>query len=302
MPSSTHRDVCIEGWRGRADFYISQALAASTQKLYSTGWRTFSKFMQLSGTPDVFKLSDDDRQKAMLAFVTYCVDNLHISYTTVKSYLCAIKYYFSRSGAPDPLSFSGGQPFSQLKLLLRGIRKVQGSPTQAREPVTIELLSSMVKILVKGLYGPYIDTLLIASFLVAFFGFLRCGEFTTLTDNFDPRFDFTMSDVTVLNSSGQTLLLHLSASKTDPYRKGVTIKLFPLHTHLCPIKAVTSFLVWRKKLAAHPLSPFFLLPSGTPLTRNSFFKIFAGSSTICRSSPAGYKATLLQNRGSNLRS
>jgi hypothetical protein len=171
--------------------------------------------------------------------------------------------------------FSGGQSLPQLQLTLRGIKKVKGISTSPRQPVTVNLLSSLVSLLNQGLYGYYVDRLLKAAFLVAFFGFLRCGEFTTLTDKFDPAVNLTLSDISVSDCSG--MVINLSSSKTDPFRKGIKIKLFPIPGILCPVKATSNYLQCRLGLNSDPSSPFFLMPSLVPLTRREFTTLFQGA-------------------------
>jgi hypothetical protein len=57
---------------------------------------------------------------------------------------------------------------------------------------------------------------------VAFwFVFLRCGEYTIL-QNFDPTTNLCVEDVDIFYSYAD---LPLQASKSDPFRKGVTIQL-----------------------------------------------------------------------------
>jgi hypothetical protein len=73
---------------------------------------------------------------------------------------------------------------------------------------------------------------------VAFFGFLRCGEFTIL-QNFDPTTNLCVADVEIFYSYAN---LHLKASKSDPFLKGVTIQLY-ISNHMrkeCPLYRVVS--------------------------------------------------------------
>ena len=58
--------------------------------------------------------------------------------------------------------------------------------------------------------------------VIAFFGFLRCGEFIVL-QSFDPDSDVCNEDVTI-NDDHATL--HLKSSKTDHFRLGINILLF----------------------------------------------------------------------------
>jgi hypothetical protein len=68
----------------------------------------------------------------------------------------------------------------------------------------------------------FIDSLLEAACVVAFFGFLRCGEFTVL-DQFDSDTNLCYNDVQVTN---ECIFLLLKKSKTDLFRYGITIPLF----------------------------------------------------------------------------
>ena len=260
----------------RADSYADRAVATSTHKLYSTGWRTFCNFMTLSGIYDFFKLNDGDRHDLFVNFVTYCADTLFLSYTSIKSYLCGVKYHVCCRGGPDPYTFSGGQPFLRLQYVLKGIKKNRGITTQPRLPVTIDILTSMVSALNRGVYNPYVDSLLRATFTMAFFGFLRCGEFTTQTGQFDPSIHLTLADVSIKYDPSPYLSIHLSSSKTDPFRKGVQVKLFPLGNSLCPLSAVSQYLAFRMCYSTSSASPFFLMPTCLPLTRTEFTSLFQG--------------------------
>ena len=63
-------------------------------------------------------------------------------------------------------------------------------------------------ILQQGCFGAYVDTLLESVFFTAFYGFLRCGEFTTRCATFDPYRDLTMSDVFVASDMFTVFLKH----------------------------------------------------------------------------------------------
>ena len=75
------------------------------------------------------------------------------------------------------------------------------------------------------------DILLEATCVMAYFGFLRCGEFTIL-HSFDPECNVCMEDVHFHNDR---VTLHLKASKTDPFREGVDIHLFSSGASVCPV-------------------------------------------------------------------
>jgi hypothetical protein len=61
--------------------------------------------------------------------------------------------------------------------VLRGIQK-QSSQKEKRRPITYNILQQMHRILMRGMFSAFIDAMLISAFSLAFFAFLRCGEFT----------------------------------------------------------------------------------------------------------------------------
>ena len=59
---------------------------------------------------------------------------------------------------------------------------------------------------------------------VAFFGLVRCSEYTSANRfTFDPASTLLFSDVFFNNN--YTVMLQIKASKTDPFRNGVSIRI-----------------------------------------------------------------------------
>ena len=71
-----------------------------------------------------------------------------------------------------------------------------------------------------------------AVLLLAYFGFLGCGEFI-VSKTFQHDVNLTFDDVRIFDDH---LTLHLKQSKTDPFRKGITITIFQTGSSLCAIK------------------------------------------------------------------
>jgi hypothetical protein len=68
--------------------------------------------------------------------------------------------------------------------------------------------------------------------------------------------------------------VHLRASKTDPFRQGVTLQVYSTGNQLCPCTAVKSYVAARSNYYSTSQSPFFMLPSLQPLTRQQFIFYF----------------------------
>jgi hypothetical protein len=66
------------------------------------------------------------------------------------------------------------------------------------------------------------------------------------------------------------VLLHLRASKTDPFREGITMQVHATDNDLCPVAHLLAYLTVRDKLCQSPQAPFFMLPGLIPLTRQQF--------------------------------
>ena len=77
--------------------------------------------------------------------------------------------------------------------------------------------------------------------------FLRSGAITIPTDSdYDSSTHISFTDVAVDNLASPTMLkLHLKASKTDLFRKGVDVKVGKVASQLYPVKAVLGYLVVR---------------------------------------------------------
>lgn len=218
----------------------------------------------------------------LVYFVTHCATHLRLSHKTIKLYLCGVRHAYIEIGRGDPFLSHLGTPLLRLQQVLRGVKKATAAPARPRLPITWELLTAMGQVLQHGFFGDYWDALMLAALLLGFFAFLRCGEFTTPTETFDPSIHLARADIQAVYNQQvvSELSVFLKASKTDPFRKGVTVHLFRmLHESLCPVKAILAFLELRDAYATYPSSPLFLLPTGRPLTRQVFLNLL---SRLCR--------------------
>ena len=92
-------------------------------------------------------------------------------------------------------------------------------------------------------FTPYTDILLAATCVMAYFGFLRCGEFT-IVHSVDPECNVCMEDV---HFHKDRMLLHLKAYKANPFREGVDIPLFSSGASVCPVISLDRYVEFRNK-------------------------------------------------------
>ena len=177
----------------------------------------------------------------------FCADVAqHISYKTLKVYLAGIRLLHIEHGFPDPTDDS------LLELVCRGIRRQQGDHQRTRLPITINHLRTLKNQLRVSQYSLLEQRMLWASFTLAFYGFLRISEYTTLH----------WSDIAV---SENELSIKLRQSKTDPFRRGHTIYLRATNSSTCPLHA---FQLYSSLTPNKPLSsPVFSAGRFLPLTR-----------------------------------
>ena len=222
-------------------------------------WKLSILFCLMNNAPSIFTTSWLPGEEFLVYFVTHCVFSLGLAYITKKTYLASIRNFYIERGLCNPFLDFKGLSMLQLELILKSLHVVLDGK----------------------LFGSYKDILIKAAFSLAFSGFLRCGEFTTYCNAFDPDCNLCLGDITFEFSKDQSVAmqLFLRASKTDPLRQGCTIRYFSVDGVSCPVKSLYKFLQLRLQLNREPHSPLFMLPDGAPLTRGFFLDML---STACQ--------------------
>ena len=153
-----------------------------------------------------------------------------------------------------------------LELVLKGIKK-ESTPKRSRLPITLDIMGKIKQVLLQSPKDP--DNIMMwAACCTAFFGFLRCSEFTipSLT-SFDPEVHLAQADIAIDDKLSPTVVqITIKQSKTDPFRKGVQLYLGKTDATLCPVKAMLAYLPIRDAIPG----PCFKLASNQGLTRQEF--------------------------------
>ena len=165
------------------------------------------------------------------------------------------------------MCFVNGQPFLRLDTILKAVHKSQDNVVKTSLPITAEMFSKMCNVLRSGFLGQYEDLFLETAFCVAYFGFLRCGEFSSRSNTFDPLTYFSIGDIQ-FHTHERYFTLQLNRSKTDKFRKGVTLKYFATKQNICPFQTMMALLQTRNDMVAQSHDPLFITLSGEPLTRS----------------------------------
>ena len=185
-------------------------------------------------------------------------DNL--SYSTVRLYLSAVRHRQLMDGGEDPALGS----LHILHYVLRGChRSLPSSIRPQRLPISPNILRLLYRQW-SNKAQDYDIVCLWAACCIAFFAFLRSGEFTC--DSWAAYNDSVLSlqDVSVDSHSCPSMVhLMLRRSKTDIFGSGITIHLGKTGDILRPVSSLLSYLVCRPRSPG----PLFLLRSGHPLSR-----------------------------------
>ena len=85
--------------------------------------------------------------------------------------------------------------------------------------------------------------------------------------SYDPAVHLSFGDVTLDCTDAPTMAqITIKASKTDPFRKGISIYVGRTGNDLCPVAALMAYQAVRG--GGH--GPFFRMEDGRPLTRDMF--------------------------------
>ena len=161
-----------------------------------------------------------------------------------------------------------------LELVLKGIKKA------IHLSVTIEIMRS-IRAVLESNAAEYDIVLLWAACCMAFFGFLRCGEFTVPSQtDYDPDMHLSLTNITLDDKANPSVIqVTIKQSKTDPFRQGVDIYLGKTGKDIiCPIQAIVPYLIIR---GVQPC-PLFVFADGSYLTRQRFASLI--TSTLQRAS------------------
>ena len=236
-------------------FYSASAIAPASRRAYSAGERRYIAFCNTCHwTPFP---ANDMMLSAFAAFLARSVKP-----GTVRAYISAVRNAHDEMGLADPTANT-----QLLRRVLKGIDRTRTvSTTRPRLPITMPVLRRLVDMLFRRQMNARDRLMLHAAMLTAFHGFLRCGEFTTLSDStpFNPQKHLTKGDVAVGHSSAS---IRLKTSKTDPNGQGITVHIGAASQPYCSVAALRLHLALTTGSRDTPL---FTYQSGPPLSRERF--------------------------------
>ncbi|XP_070547393.1 integrase/recombinase xerD homolog [Ptychodera flava] len=157
--------------------------------------------------------------RTAILFVT-SLANRGLAYRTIKVYLAGVMHHHVERGYADDVTMH-----ALLQWALQGIRRGNGEVHRPRLPITIDLLRRLKECLHQRADMCSNDKLMVlASFTLAFYGFLRVSEFTAQSSmEFDVNATLLARDIVLTNA----IIIKIKSTKTDPYARGHTIRIAP---------------------------------------------------------------------------
>jgi integrase len=273
-----------------AAYYLWCGLAQTTRKGYDSARNSYLSFCQLQrfhhtqaggfrsadpqpGTASVMPGSSFPTTPLWL--IEWIVSLAgKVKSRTLKLYLTGLKSYHVDLGL-DTSAFED----TRLERVLRGIKREHpDGQRRERAPLIRPKLIRILQVLSRARYTTGACAVegatLRAAFCLAFAAFLRIGEITYSPQDVQhpraadfPKWFVTKRSVQIHTAQGGghgSLSITLPASKTDPFRKSVTILVAGTGDIACPVKAMAQYLRHDQRPAN---SPLFVTPENLPFTR-----------------------------------
>lgn len=199
-------------------------------------------------------------------FVSYLAKQ-GLAPSSIKVYLSAVRSLHVHAGLHNELA---EQLTPRLQMVLKGIKRERArsaNPDSARLPITVEIMEKIKQVLARD-PTKYNNIMLWAACCLAFFGFLRCSEFTIPNQTgYDQGAHLSVGDVATDSRFSPTMIIvNIKQSKTDPFRQGIKLHLGKTGQKVCPVEAVLPYLAVRR---GNP-GPLFVLEDSSFLTRKKF--------------------------------
>ena len=292
----------------QARLFLALAIGDSTRQTYESGIRSYLAFVEQHGVIPAFPASP----ATLCLWLSQCASpprSLRVG--TCKVYLAALVTRHTELGYHSPLD--DAPPL--LDRVLSGIKRWDTAKTTAKPklPITTAILRGMAGHLNLDVRS---DSLLWAMMWTATAAMLRISEFTLAvgktTDRSPSWQQLTLhsSDDSVVDTFTATpssnvhyAVLHLNASKTDPFRTGVDIII----ASRTALQAIVRYIGHLRLQRPRPTlsSPLFMASDATPVKRPWLMKEVARLLRLLGHDPDRYSshsfrkggAVSLQERG-----
>lgn len=249
---------------------IAHSLAPSTRNNYRRSWQHFVHVCRTLGFKPL-----PASVNTILAYIGFCA-NISIAYRTVASRLSTVSFIHKLNGHRD-LSKS-----FQVRKCLLGYSK-RFFTADVRKPITLQLLCSMCDVLKCIFSDHYKIVLYKATFLLAFYAFLRVSEFTFVSSGSQHALTLRQVTCTPVNNV-PALFIRFDSFK---HSKGRPFTLQINQTEnasYCPVRVMMQYL----KLRPKGQDILFVTEDNTPVSATDFNSVVKECTLRVTGSCQGY--------------
>lgn len=191
--------------------------------------------------------------------------------SVIESHLSGVAWCYEASGFTNPGRMPGGSTHPALTRVLRGIRKQLTSTRRARKPITSGLLRKMLGAMREAC--PLLSRSDVvahkAALAHAMRDLLRASELVAQKVHSDNQLDCKASDI-AMHDDGAGFDRVIRASKTDVFKKSVTLTSHSTGASGCPVRWMRRWLRARK---AKSFEPLLKLNDGANITRDRLSRV-----------------------------
>ena len=247
-----------------ADRLLALSIAPNSHKAYSTAWQAYEKMCTEINAPATLPIS----RSQLIAFIAH----LSISgkqASTIVVYISGLAFLHKSKGFPDP------SDCFIIRKMLEGCRRDRPRVPDFRHPITHDILKHAVSGCQAVCYTVYDACMFRAAMVLAFYGFLRVGEFTAPSVNKFSGRVLQLSDIafkTTVSQGQQTKQVHVTIrySKTDQRGRSTTLVLSQTKFKAtCPFRTLEEYV----SLRTPGVGQLFWHFDKSPLTRYQFSAI-----------------------------
>ena len=249
---------------------LAHSMVKSSWALYERAYQSLEDFRTKFGLPLVMPVPP-----AILAlYVSYLFNNRYAS-STIVTYLSAIGYIHNIQGLPDATANF------LVQKVLQGVKKSR--PTaDVRLPITLSALTKIIQAANFCVESFYQRTMFISMLTLAFSAFLRVGEMSVSHGNTCNV--LKLPDVQLLEHSTAVCVLFTNYK----HSAGRTARILSRDSQTA--QALRNYLSIRGNTPGY----LYIWPSGKPITRIEFTKMFQSCLHFCNLDTSVYKSHSLR--------
>lgn len=252
---------------------LEQSLAEGSHRAYQRAVNAFQEFRRDHHLDLLWPVPTTQ----LISFIAYLSIRGRAT-STISLHVAAMSYMHKMHGWADPTDHF------VIKKLQEGSRRDKKKGDD-RRPITRDLLKRMIPMVRFVCLSQYETIMFRAAFVLAFFGFLRVGEFTTQQKHEATDKVLTRDDIQITQARGRFMLVRIRYSKTDQYGQTTTLRIGGNEDmETCPVLAMTAFLQVRPPTKG----PLFCHRSGSPLTRYQFSAVMRKVLAYTGTTPSHY--------------